>query len=381
MAGEPLTLTRLERASGYIVDTVRDAPALPEPAPGRARDALADAIREALEHPPCSVSFSGGRDSSGVLALATHVARSEGLDPPIPITLRFGGAARTDESDWQERIVAHLGLTDWERIELTTEVDLLGDLAQAFITTHGLHWPPNAHVHAPVFTRARGGTVLTGLDGDDLFGWAWGATRAALQRPGPVSPRAVLRAGLACAPYRVRLARKRRTAPRLTTWLRPDPQERMEASIADWFAAEPRRWDRHVARFARLRGHVCAVESLDLLAADHGVRTRHPLLDRRFLATLAAEGGRAGYGNRGATLRALFGDLLPVDVLYRRGKAEFSSVLWGPRTRAFAAQWDGRGLDDELVDVDALRREWAREAPLFGSALLLHDAWLAARSA
>src|SRR5271163_872523 len=157
MSPEPLTLTRLERASGYLIEEQAGAPPLPPPAAGSARDALADAIRPALLRPPCLVSFSGGRDSSAVLAVACDVARREGLAAPIPATLRFGGAGQTDESSWQERVIAHLQVAEWERIELTTEVDLLGELAQRFLSRHGLHWPPNTHLTTPVCERARGG--------------------------------------------------------------------------------------------------------------------------------------------------------------------------------------------------------------------------------
>jgi asparagine synthase (glutamine-hydrolysing) len=377
----PLALTRLERASGYLVDEELGAPPLPPPAAGRAREAFADAIRPALMRPPCVVSFSGGRDSSSVLAVATDLARREGLPDPIPVSVRFGGAGRTEESAWQERVVAHLQLRDWERVELTTEADFLGDLAQGVMTTHGPQWPPNTQLHVPICLRAPGGSVLTGVDGDDLFGWSWGEIRAALQAPGFVSERALLHAALAVAPYRLRRLGARRTMVRLTTWLRPEAQRAFEASIVEWLARSPTRWDRHVARYARQRGQRSAARAIDLLAADHGAVAHHPLLDRRFLATLARDGGRAGYGDRSATMQCLFSDLLPQDVLRRRTKAEFSAVFWGPRARAFAADWDGRGLDDELIDAEALRREWLSETPLFGSALPLQDAWLQAQRA
>lgn len=377
---ERVVLTRLERASGYILDQQSGVPPLP-PGRGRARAALADAIRPALQRSPCLVSFSGGRDSSALLALAAHVARLDGLPAPIPFTLRFPEAPATDESDWQELVIGHIGLDDWERIELTTELDFLGDVAQRFITTHGLQWPPNAHVHAPIFDRARGGCVITGLDGDGLFGWSWAATRAALARPGRVSPRAVLRAGVPFAPYRVRLSRKRRSMPQATTWLHADAQREFELGWADALAREPVRWDRYVMRFARRRSPLVVARTLDLLATDHGSEAVNPLLDRAFLAALAAEGGRAGFGTRSAAMQALFGDLLPLEILTRRSKAEFSPILWGPHTRAFAEAWDGSGVDHELVDADALRREWARDQPVFGASTPLHDAWLSTQAA
>ena len=54
--------------------------------------ALEEAILPALRRPPCLVSFSGGRDSSCVLAAATRAARREGLQPPVPVTLRVSNA-------------------------------------------------------------------------------------------------------------------------------------------------------------------------------------------------------------------------------------------------------------------------------------------------
>ena len=71
--------------------------------------ALEAAILPALARPPCLVSFSGGRDSSSVLAAATRAAAREGLDPPVPVTLRLRDAPMSDEAEWQELVVRDLG--------------------------------------------------------------------------------------------------------------------------------------------------------------------------------------------------------------------------------------------------------------------------------
>ncbi len=84
------TLTQLEIASGLVLGTTPPTP-LPSAAVG-ARQALELAVRPALERAPCLVSFSGGRDSSAVLAVATRVARRHGLPPPVPATNRFRDA-------------------------------------------------------------------------------------------------------------------------------------------------------------------------------------------------------------------------------------------------------------------------------------------------
>ena len=60
---------------------------------------------------------------------------------PIPFTFRFPGKPLTEESDWQEHVIAHLGLDDWQRVKLHEELDLLGDVARRCLTEIGLMWP------------------------------------------------------------------------------------------------------------------------------------------------------------------------------------------------------------------------------------------------
>lgn len=376
-AAAALALTRRERASGVVTGADDDgAGGLPPPSRRRARDTLAEALLLALLRPPCLVSFSGGRDSSAVLALATATAREHGLDPPVPVTLRFPHAPTTVESEWQEAVVAHLRLRHWEVIVLGDELDHLGDVARRGLRRHGLLWPANAHFHAPVFARATGGSVLTGLDGDGLLGWDWAPRRAALAQPGPVHARDVLRAGLAIAPAPIRAARYRRRPSLPLSWLRAAAAAQMAAELARDAAGEPIRWDRRVAWYARRRYLRLGVHSLGLLAAEHDVRVVHPLLDPGFLAAFAAEGGRGGVGDAPSALRHLCGDLLPEAVLTRRTKAEFGAIFWGPRARAFAADWDGTGADRELVDAEALRAVWAQVNPPLNAATVMQAAWL-----
>ena len=106
------------------------------------REALERVVRDALLRPPCGVAFSGGRDSSLVLAVATHVARRDGLAEPVPITTVFPGVDDADESTWQELVVRHLELRDWQRIMIHDELDVIGPLAASHLLTDGLLWPP-----------------------------------------------------------------------------------------------------------------------------------------------------------------------------------------------------------------------------------------------
>ena len=59
------------------------------------------------------MTFSGGRDSSAVLATATMVARKHGLNDPVPITLRCPAIEEADETASQELVIRHLGIEEW----------------------------------------------------------------------------------------------------------------------------------------------------------------------------------------------------------------------------------------------------------------------------
>jgi asparagine synthase (glutamine-hydrolysing) len=376
-----LPLTRWELASGSTIGSDRRARGLPPPGRGTERDAISAAVLPALRRPPCVVSFSGGLDSSVVLAVAVAVAREHGLPDPVPVSLRFPGVESAQESAWQELVVAHLRIADWERIDLAGELDFLGELACAGLTAHGLLWPANAHFHVPVFAAAAGGAVLTGLDGDGLFGgWRWQRARAALARERAAEPRDALRIALALAPPSARAAGLLARPRSLTcTWLRPQARRRISARLALVRAREPSRWDQRVGWYARRRYLRLGTHSLRVLARRHAVEVVHPLLDPGFLATLAARGGASGYGARVAAVRRLFGDLLPAELIGRGTKGEFGAAMWGERARAFAEDWDGRGLDDELIDPDALRRAWRAANPPLAAATVIQAAWLATR--
>jgi asparagine synthase (glutamine-hydrolysing) len=76
-------------------------------------------------------------------------------------------------------------------------------------------------------------------------------------------------------------------------------------------------------------------------------------------------------------MRALFGTLLPRQILERSSKTGFDEAFWRAPSREFAARWDGRGVDERLVDADALAAEWSSPEPDPRSFLLAQAAWLA----
>jgi hypothetical protein len=372
-------LTPLEIASGVLLGQDDDSHPLPE-VDSRLTplQALRDAVLPALERPPCLVSFSGGRDSSAVLALAADVARREGLDPPIPVTLRFPCAPETEESGWQEAVIAHLGIAEWTRLVFRDELDWLGPVAQVALRRHGLLWPSNAHFHLPILEQAHGGSVLTGADGE-ILGW-WRCARAAAvvsRRTDPV-PGDLVRIGIALAPATVRRAWLRKRHPLRLRWLRPNARRAVERASSDEEARQPLSWRKHIERYARAREVSVGRAGLQALADGTGSLMVHPFLDRRFLAALARAGGRLGVGERHYALRALFGELLPPSILDRKSKAIFTGAFWGPFTRAFVERWPGGGVPSDIVDEARLRAEWRAPVPHFLSSLSLQALWLTA---
>lgn len=325
-------LTPLELAYGAPVGV--DAMTRIE-ASGTPVQALERAVLPALANAPCLVSFSGGTDSSLVLAAATRVARREGLADPVPITWRFDDAPRADESAWQERVVAELGLGEWERLQAHgDELDLVGPIAARVLAEHGVRYPANAFLHEPLLRRAAGGTLLTGVGGDQLL-----------------SPR-----------------RRNRFEP--APWLRRDAQR--EARRLHLRERRASLFRPHV-RFATRRREVTVGQTtLQAMAAAAGAGVASPLLDPAVVAAVA-QAGR--FKSRLAALHALFGELLPAPLHERRDKALFHEVFWREPTRAAIRGWDGGGLP-AVVDPDALRAVWSSPDPDRRTALLVQAIWV-----
>lgn len=347
-----------------------------------ARAAFEAAINRALMRPPCYVSFSGGRDSSAVLAVAAHVARREGHADPIPVTEIYPGIEAADESRWQRLVIDHLGLREWVRISISGESDLLGDAARTSLLRRGVLWPPSFHVKDALFTTASGGTLLTGEGGDEVIGPRRVTPVTLLvrkrRRPSPVLLRA---AASALAPAPLRRVRQRREIARYDQqpWLRPPVAREHRRLLAADEADEPLAWDRSIWWARHRRAVDVVLTNYQALGAEQDVVVRHPLLDEGFLAALAHAGGRWGYAGRTSLMRILFADVLPDEILRRSSKASFDTAYMGEATREFARGWDGSGVDTSLVDPEALRAGWLSDRPSTLSGALLQQAWLASR--
>ena len=357
------TLTPLELASGLVLGS--EPRTRPRPGAMDPRAAMEGALLEPLRGGPCLVSFSGGRDSSAVLALAAAVARREGLPLPIPATLRFPGAQDALETEWQEQVVTHLGLDDWIRLELTHELDCVGPVATRCLKRHGVLWPANAHFHAPLFAEARGGSFLTGIGGDELLGASrWLHARRVLAGAAAPRPHDALALALALAPPRLRrLVTRRRIRSTPFPWLRAQTAEELRRQLADDEAAEPFGWREGILFSARHRYLHVGTRSLALLAADEKVALTHPFLAPPFVAALAALPRAERFDSRRDAMDAIFGDLLPEPVRSRPTKASFDEAFWHEHSRELVRRWNGEGVDTRLVDPDRLRAEWESDAP------------------
>lgn len=370
------SLTPLEIASGLVFgteDVSRDE--LNDASPS-ARAALEAAVLPALRRPPCVVSFSGGLDSSVVLAVAVHVARREGLPLPIPATLRFPGVEEADESAWQASVIDAARIIDWEQLTIRDELSVVGPVATNALREHGLLWPFNAYVHVPIFDLAHGGSVLTGFGGDELFlGSRW--TRLAAVRAREASPRLrdLRRAALALAPRSLRRRVLAGRCPIELPWLRPEARTSLAREWASEAASEPVRVLARAMWRSTLRSLRMASRSLGLLAGARDVQVIHPLTTPSVVASFAAQ-PLAATAARGNRLRDVAEDLLPLDLFHRRTKASFNTAFWRDDARTLAATWDGEGVDLSLVDPELLRMTWAAPVPDGRSFTALQSAWL-----
>lgn len=373
-------LEPLELAAGWVFGNGDEPPEVG--IRGSPRDELEVLLLDALQRSPCVVAFSGGRDSSALLATAVDIARRHGLPDPIAVTRRYSDHPDAHETEWQTMVIRHLEVEDWICIEMDDRCDLIGTYARPVLLGHGLVWPFAAYTNLPMFEVARGGAVLTGEGGDSVFG----AHRAAVARhltSGSARQRvraARLLPALA-GPKAVRRRLVRRTLERddASTWLRPDARAEILDRLASDEVDQPWRWGKAVRRHPMRRSWRAGCLTIEVLANEYDVTVSHPLFDHRFLAAVASAVHRHGPMSRAEVMTGLFGDLLPASTLSRNTKAAFNTTVVGSASREFIDAWHGDGVDPMLVSPEALQREWRSPRPHAASFGLLQAAWLDSR--
>lgn len=373
-------LTPLEVAAGRVLEPDRRLLGRPR-SPEDPRVALEAVIAAELASGRASVSFSGGRDSSLILAVAGHVARKEGLPPPVAVTLRHS-SPESDESQWQELVINHLGIQDWIKVEVVDSMDVLGPAPAGLLREHGPLWPANAYLHLPMVEACPPGTLLTGAGGDEILSPYDGRLTQVLfgsPRPTP-RVRDTLALMLAASPRTVRAWWKRRAPLEELAWLRPEAMEELRARVGREESQTRARWDVMASRYAGSRSVRLGQDALGIVGGSRNSPVVSPLLTQRFVDAFATRTGPGGPPSRTASMRLLAEDLLPEAILDRRTKAVFTALVWGPSFRDFVASWDPSTMPQDLasfVYADLLQAEWESPEPHFASMLLLQAIWLA----
>jgi hypothetical protein len=368
----------LEIAAGWV--NGYDLQPLPPGPHAHPRHVLDQFLFRYLSRSPCLVAFSGGRDSSVVLAAAVAVARRESLPLPVPVTLTYLRASDADEADWQRQVLEHLGIAERIVLEVHDEHDPVGPIVTPLLLQHGTMWPPNLAPTWRMMDLARGGVLLTGEGGDEVFGIKriTPLTKVFKAR-GRVDPRLYTHAVRAIAPASIR-----RQAALYHRYRRPWLREPVDALLsrrdADDVVSYSLHAGRHAWQFATRRCALRAYDTVRTLGCEIGVDYVQTFVEPDLVAAVAAAAGFWGWTGRTATMRALFGDLLPRAVLERTSKATFNRAVFTEHTREFARQWHGDGVDTALVDPETLRDNWLSDFPHAPSMCLLQQAWLAGRS-
>ena len=309
----------------------------------------------ALLRPPCLVSFSGGRDSSLVLAIASDVARRHGLPLPVPATNRFPGRPETDESGWQELVIVRTSEVDWLRLDWGEELDIVGPYARLALRRHGILAPFNSHFHLPLIQLARGGSMLTGIGGDELLSPVSREVAAAILMRRRLPGRGELPAlalALAPRPLRTAVIARRRRVFRTFGWLTSTARRRVALAYASWESRDPLRWDVASAHGGGEVGPSSAIgPERPRFGLPENVQMLHPLCEPEVLAATARAWGRVGPAGRQAALGELAGESLPARGA-RDDKAWFDRVFWAGHSRRLARAWNGEEMGSDPGECD-----------------------------
>jgi asparagine synthase (glutamine-hydrolysing) len=296
------------------------------------------------------------------------------------VTQVFASAPETDESEWQELVLRHLRITEWERlVYVEGEADLIGSAATESLRQIGLVWPPALHTKERVWKAGSGGFLLTGEGGDEIFGIRRVTPITGLLRRKVGSRRRALR--MAARALTPRPIRRRSTTSEIreTTsipWLTPLAEAAFRDLLVSDALVEPLPWGSSIISLLRRRGARKGLNNLAAAAAAFDTTVVDPLLDPGFVFALAKFGGFLGFPGRSVATQALFGHLLPEALITRQEKVYFNTVLFSESSKRFAASWDGEGVDTDLVVPDQLKRAWESDMPHAASASSLQAAWL-----
>lgn len=367
-----LRLTPEERVAGFP-GPVFDEPYDSVSTTLSPRAALESLIADAVTAAPCYVMFSGGRDSSAVLAVALSVARAVGAPDPIPVTARHAKVADSLETEWQQAVLDHLGLRNQIVVDFDGEQSWLGETAVGRLRKFGLMWPVAGTIHGALLDRLDPGTVLSGEGGDMVIAGRRATTFLNAVRSR--RPRLAVHEARLLVREPGELRRALTESRDAIAWLTPAGKELITPLGLP--AVESLHWSKGLREAVASRPARMVRNNFMAAVESSGHRSSNPLEHPLFVSALMRAGGWRGFGHRTAFMKYLFGDVLPDAVLSRTTKAEFTGARWTDRERDFARSWDGAGVDPRYIDAEALRADWLSENPSPRSDFHLHAAWLA----
>ena len=343
-------------------------------------EVLVEAIVERIDDRPVYVEFSGGCDSSVVLAASVQACRHVGHDLPIPLTFRFPLLPETDESDYQDVVLTHLGLDLGRREMITSEFDLLGPAAQRGLRELGVVWPAPAVATSDPYRELEPGLMLSGEGGDEVMG----PRRIA----GIFRARDAARKGQAKAvggnliqalgPEAARRRLMLRDGGLIPPWIEENEAANYIRQSSRLFCREPLRPSQFGAAYSARPNVWLALHQITAIAAWAGQTYAAPLMDMAFVEAVNDLTPTGDLRNRFRVMRRHFGDYLPTSVVNRIDKRYLQGVYFNDYAREFARHWDGQ-INDDLVDSESLRQHWRDALPsgVWGqSFLLLQLAWL-----
>lgn len=369
-------LTRFDLACGMPLGTKKVVEPLPRASSASLPEIAEQVCARLMTRDPVYMTFSGGGESAMALAVNSAYARSHGMPDPVPITLRHPGLSSPDVVAQQEKIIAHLRLREWERVEVEEDLELIGALGGRTLLALGLLWPAHTYTMVPLMERARVLVLITGLT--DFFAfWRWAPLAAMLheRRRPSANELGLLASTLLPAAARARLARRAGIPPPMP-WLRPQAERQVLRKLTGRQADVPLRFDRAVMTQITHRCFDSGWRSLQALAAAVDAEVIHPFYTHQVIVDFARAGGWRGFGRRHQLFDRLAGDLLPGDALRECRPGNLNGVFFGPRAREFAAQWSGEGIDGSIVNVAALRRNWLSDDPDPRTGSMLQYVWL-----
>lgn len=369
-----------ETSRGFVTGSRRRIP-FPRSSARQPFEALKTVIERAADGRSVYITFSGGRDSSGILAAATSLAHEGRIPAAVPFTYVYPGLNETDEGEWQELVVHHLGVKEWVRIEVGEgENEFLGPRATQSLQRRGLIFPATAHLWADMFDRTRGSLVLTGEGGDEVFS---PKRASALVRAG----RGGFRAGTprreavwSLAPERVRFRRASRRPLMDMPWLTDSAAREFWNDFLRDEVHEPLSLRSSLEVQCSARTRAALAQTYVAMATEYDSIVEDPFWHGEFLDSYIRHAPRYGYADRTEAMTAVFGHVLPKEILRRSSKAHFNSAYFGRSAQEFARQWDGTGVDADVVNVEELRQALLADPVPAPVGLLMQQAWLVQQS-